>query len=625
MLLVIIALVTGTLLATAYLASRDNSGAIGANVAEASRARWASESGIDFAVVILQTEKDWRTKHVNGTLFADHPVGGATVTLDLLDLETGAPPTAATRHVQITSTAVSDGVTRVSRAFASVPVGEQNTIDLDLGEFGAFATQEMNITDQAVVSRWLTAPLADLKERVPIGTTATSASSIKVSGQASPIDTTLYAGPAASGSLLSVSNTAVVRERRLTDDVVVPAPPGPGVLAPTLPLFPTLTVPAGGKAVLSSSQRYDSITVQTNGELVLQGNITVVSEKNLTLGDQARVVVGSGKPRLVVWADMVINNGGIVLDGDDTSLTVFVGDDVTLTSGYVGDANGWSVDSNPGPADYMQPSRMLLFSIDSLLGDGRVWQLTGETVFKGRIYAPSAATTLSDNVALYGNAVVKSITLGGASGLYYDPSMNTGRGFTNPRSKVYGADQKVKPAVKTLASMDDVSMLGVSTLEGVLVKGLTGLLGNIDAAPEDPTIPGVPTERPVPVEVTLESAGLTVDTWEDRGADWHQTPARVEADSRALAATIGAYDTTQFTGANDTIRTARRNDLATRATNAADAIVAGNFEVAEAQLKYIFDRTGGDLGVTQLMVIGAAQQSVRNEAGRLERAVQQLD
>ncbi len=624
MLLIVIALVTGTLLATAYLASRDNSGAIGANVAEASAARWASESGMEYAVVILQTEKDWRTRHVNGTLFADHPVGAALVTLDLLDLETGLPPTETTRHVQLTSTAVSSGVTRVTRAVATVPVGEETTVDLDLGEFGAFVTREMKIADQASVARWGAALLSDKRPRVPVGTTATSAGSVSVSGQATPIDTTVFAGPAASGSLLSVSNGSKVQDLRLTDNVVVPAPPGPGVLAPTLPLYPTLTVPAGGKTVLSSSQRYDSITVQSSGELVLQGNIAVVSEKDLTLGDQARIVVDSGKPRLVVWGDVNINKGGIVMKGDATVLALFVGDDVTITSGYFGDAGGWNESVKRGQAGYMNPSRLIMFSIDSLLSDGRVWQLTGDTLFKGRLYAPSAAVTLSDNAALYGNAVVNGLTLNGASGLFHDPSMNTGRGYTNPRSKVYGPDQKVKFTFKTLASMDDVSMLAASTLEGVVVKGLTGLLGSVDAQTDDPTVPGVPTERPIPVDVTIESAGLTLGAWEGRGTDWKQTPQRVEADSRALAARIGAFDTAQFTGSNVLQRTTRRNDLAARATNAADAIVAGNYALAESELLYIFERTGGNLGVTQFMVTGAAQQSVRSESGRLQRAADGL-
>ena len=44
MLLVLVCLFTATIIATSYLASRDNSAAIGSNVTEASAARWSAAS-----------------------------------------------------------------------------------------------------------------------------------------------------------------------------------------------------------------------------------------------------------------------------------------------------------------------------------------------------------------------------------------------------------------------------------------------------------------------------------------------------------------------------------------------------------------------------------------------------
>ncbi len=46
MLLVIVSLMMATIMATAYLASRDNSAAIGQNIASAAAARWSATTGL---------------------------------------------------------------------------------------------------------------------------------------------------------------------------------------------------------------------------------------------------------------------------------------------------------------------------------------------------------------------------------------------------------------------------------------------------------------------------------------------------------------------------------------------------------------------------------------------------
>ena len=98
MLLVLISLMMATILTTAYLASRDNSAAIGSNVASAAAARWTANSGLDFGVAILETNATWRTSHVGGRLLSNYAMAGGTFDLDLQDIATGLPPTALPRH-----------------------------------------------------------------------------------------------------------------------------------------------------------------------------------------------------------------------------------------------------------------------------------------------------------------------------------------------------------------------------------------------------------------------------------------------------------------------------------------------------------------------------------------------
>ncbi len=60
MLLVLISMGIATVLTTAYLASRDNSAAIGRNIADSYAARWAAFTGIELTAAIMETETAWQ-------------------------------------------------------------------------------------------------------------------------------------------------------------------------------------------------------------------------------------------------------------------------------------------------------------------------------------------------------------------------------------------------------------------------------------------------------------------------------------------------------------------------------------------------------------------------------------
>ena len=92
MLLVLLSVAMATILATAYLVSRDNSIAISRNSAAAAQARWSAMSALNTTVAILQTETNWRQSHTAGTLLADYELAGGTIEITAIDLETGSPP-----------------------------------------------------------------------------------------------------------------------------------------------------------------------------------------------------------------------------------------------------------------------------------------------------------------------------------------------------------------------------------------------------------------------------------------------------------------------------------------------------------------------------------------------------
>ena len=116
MMLVLFCVTIATILATAYLVSRDNSLAISRNSSAASRARWAALSGLETAVAILQTDTDWRANHTNGMLLDGYPLAGATVTVTALDIETDLAPGPDSEYLRVL-------------AMAEVDVNEDGTAD----------------------------------------------------------------------------------------------------------------------------------------------------------------------------------------------------------------------------------------------------------------------------------------------------------------------------------------------------------------------------------------------------------------------------------------------------------------------------------------------------------------
>ena len=120
MLLVLISLAMATIVATSYLSSRDNSAVIGANVHDAAVARWAADSGLELTIAVLETQSDWRTAHTNGVLLNGYPIAGATLRVELLDLETLQPPNEDTRAVEITSIGTSNGHRQMTTAEAYI-------------------------------------------------------------------------------------------------------------------------------------------------------------------------------------------------------------------------------------------------------------------------------------------------------------------------------------------------------------------------------------------------------------------------------------------------------------------------------------------------------------------------
>jgi hypothetical protein len=514
MLLVLVALMMATILATSYLASRDNSAALGENVSASASARWAAVTGLDIGAALLQTESNWRTAHVGGLIIDDMPVGPGTFDLNLTDLLTNAPPTSTTESVLLTTTATADGVTQVATAIAWVSAEAPGTVDVDLSEFAVFAVDELDLNDDAVITRWYKAPSTKLGERILIGTSSVSAGAVAITGDATTIDTTVFHVTGASSSLVSSGNGTDVETQALLDLIPVPQPPSPAVPAPGSAGITFPHVVFASTSTINSNSRYASMTVMTSATQALVGNITVVSEGDLAISGNSRLIV-NGNVKLVVFDDLTITGSSIQL-APNATLTLYVGDELRTDNGYMGEQRAVVVRDNSGNATYMDPQRLQVFSIPGY--SPSTWLMEGNSIAKASIYAPPAGFRIEDTSALYGRVTGTDIELRNDGAVFYDHGMDRRIGYTNSDSSLFDGANRIKAPYLALASLDRAAVQAAasSTNTDVLPphKQETLVDGTSPVAPVV-TPPTMPTPRPLDVVYEIQSLGLDARTYED--------------------------------------------------------------------------------------------------------------
>ena len=519
MLLVLVGLMIGTILATAYLASRDNSAAIGENIADAAAARWGAASALELGIAIMQTQTDWRTSHINGKLLDDYPfLAGATIDLDIIDLQTTLPPTAESEYIQLTATATVDGLQQTAIAIAHVSAAPGAAVSVDLSEFAVFASERIRLQDMATVTRWPTAPLSHLGRRIAFATRGNSPSTVEIYGAATAIDTTLYHGPGTSQSLVTINNDTIVEQVSLQDQIPVPAPPTPSALPPDgVTTYPDLLINTA--TTIAANERRNNIEILTSAGIVtLQGDIVVVAEEDLDLLPGSMMII-DGNVELDVFGDLTMDYAAIELKPNAT-LTIYVRDDVQLNFSYIGDERVDDLRDSSGYASWMDPERIRFFT-RPLPAEGdddgtlsQDWTLDYNSVVKGSLYSAHARVTIETDSALYGRVAATRLLIQDNGSLFYDHTLDSGMGYMNLDGPLYDVNEHIFDEFLGLASLDDADLLAASDATGTVIYCNGETYGTAPAEEIIVAAPGEPTPRPVPVEYEIVSFGTDMRDWE---------------------------------------------------------------------------------------------------------------
>lgn len=517
MMLVLVSVAMASILATAYLVSRDNSVAISRNSAASTQARWAALSALETTIALLQTETDWRLNHVDGMLLDGFELAGATVTVTALDIEKETVPDADSEYLRLLAVAEvdidNDGKPdgRQSTVFhAYVPVVTEPRVSVGLDEFAVFAFNSFTMRNNSTLARWNTAPLNKLGGRINIATHSGSSGAISMLDNAACIDCTVYYQDGASGSLINDASGPAVSKVALPFDIPFPYSPDNGESLNGGE--PTYTL-NGSNATRTTSNRYQTITVENGAVWTLQGDISIVAENDLRVLGGAKIMV-DGNVELIVFDDTTINDSAIELT-PGSSLTFYSADDILMYNAYMGEQRVDDVRDNTGDEEYMNPHDIRLYEFEAGMASSRQWELTGNSVVKGTVHTEAVDFRIRDDSALYGRFAGQTLEMTVNAGLFFDSSLDQQVGYTNPDSDVFDASGNLKPAYGTGFTLTQNSLQILADVTGrtILANGMT-VPPSVAPPPPPPPDAGEPTPRPVQVQTTMVSFGPDMSVWE---------------------------------------------------------------------------------------------------------------
>lgn len=451
MLLVLISVMSATIVTSAYISSRDNSAAIGGNIADAATAKWSAQAGAQLTVRTLQSQVNWRSEASDGVLLLETPIGDADVTVTIEDVATQTNPTSETEHIDALIVARAGQMEQVSAVSAFVHATPLETVDPSLREFAVFANGSIRMSNGSMIARWFTSPLADRTYDLAVGSRYNGSGGVRLSSSY-VAGGALHMGPSSGSSSISLSGGALpVRLKKVNSEIPLPAPPDPGD-TPDGTFGPAMFLDGGTASVSDSSLRIDSSEVRNGGRLTFSGTThrTILNDFRI---DRSSMVVIDGHATFIIFGDVVIDESALVVTPGST-LRMFVGGNVNVHRGYIGDAGSVAEFDFSGTATYMDPERIMLMSIDSQ-ETGTTWRIEQTSTVKARVYATAATVDLRSTAAIYGCVVASSVLMDRGSAVFYDHMLDRRRGYTRQGYLLYNDDGTIHDAFLNLSTFDD--------------------------------------------------------------------------------------------------------------------------------------------------------------------------
>lgn len=450
MVLALVAVATAAVLGAALAAHRDDSAAVSDTLVRASAARAAAAGGLDVAMALLAEPSLLGGDTASGTtriLFSGAEIGNASYHAEVLDLRTELPATADSEAVAVLSRVELGDIRQSARAVGRlIRPDRKHRADLDLSEFAVFTTDgtpnAIRIHDNSRIAVWPNSPYAALREPLFVGDLSKEPT-VELDTD-SVVQGWVRVRPGAPPRSKEEKDIEIAaKERSVPGLIHIPAPP-----APFKPIYPT-PLPPQPKESLTGSFLHGA-PLALSGEITVGlaggGGVLIDVDGALALECVLRILEPTV---LIVRGDLTAMSGTRIEVEGDATLSIIVFGTTSLEGAYVGDSRG-ATPPHDGTATYGRGAT----SIQLFASGAQSVQIANDlstgapSVFMGEIYAPSSTVQIHGS-ALYGRVLAQKVGLVSA-GIFYDPVLNSGRGWLNPDSGMWTGTDDVKVDLPSL-------------------------------------------------------------------------------------------------------------------------------------------------------------------------------
>ncbi len=481
LMLVVVALGTATVLTTAYLMSKDNSAAIGANAQDTAASSWVARSGAELALAVLQTQEDWVDADPE-KLFEGFSIAGGTVSVALTNLQ-GEVPDGTETELAMTVVADVNGIKTVLQRIVSIQPDAvfDDAVDAELGEFGIFAATEIDLSDTARIGAWPMSPAYLSGEGVKIGAGFVDASSMGVNAGSAASRAELYVRPDAAAPLQAMTSDSTFVDGAVLQMVVPAIPP----LKPAD--FGALPVIEESNLTINDSSLSTRLVSGTYANLKIDKLDTVVTLDDTDGGvylfddldaDHESVLLISGDVQVCVINNMKIQNCSAIEFADDTSrVRFYVGKQFKVHKTAVGLPREIARKPDRGLMDidkYVDPSRLRVYALESAGGGDADPDID---IFNGSIanmvvHAPLSQIEVKGSSWVIGRLTGDIIKIKDDSGLLYDPVLDSKVGYTAFKGPLYQSNGDLQVGLKAAIDSYDV-LLGLEQFQAHVIANVT--------------------------------------------------------------------------------------------------------------------------------------------------------
>lgn len=442
MLMVMICLAVATVITAAALSTQDSSPIIGDNAAQAAASHWSAQSAADIAVAVIEQKADWAED--GSTLMENMNIAGGDVKVTVTDLE-GNPTTADAREVLVTATSVVNGIeSTIQKVVTIAPKGSiSEAIDPDLGEFGIYVTESLQMEDSATITRWPLSPESTGTKGVPVGLGFSSSYSFEVGDDAHLGDAQIVTDTHCSSSLKSTVADVVGSG---TMDIPLPVPAVAEVFPADFNSLAstdqTLLAKTGSNTFSVPAGHHRELRVTANGVAeISQANGRWYWFTNAVRIDAGGTLVVRGNVRIATTDLLMSERGSIEFADDSSTLTVYFNGKVTIDNSTIGLPRAVSANNSRTSASittYINPKRMRLIQ---WYGAGApAFTLDHRSLVCAVVHAPNTPASFADRSSLLGRITASSLRIDSSSSLLYCPRLDNRMGFTTRNGPLYQAD-----------------------------------------------------------------------------------------------------------------------------------------------------------------------------------------